>query len=371
MGETAGLIAQDPWAFGNTRTRKNEFLKKFHLKTVAAHAKFSRTVLEPAALQYVVYGLRISCDRPIPGLTPLENQEPDIQFHFVSERPLNPQENETDGEAIWYESYLRDEHDQPLLKIRKNKLNQGYRIEYSHGLAFEVDSTVSTINVSGAERISNTELSSFLLGPVLGILLRMKGLTCLHASAAVFAGRSLVFAGAEGSGKSTAAAIFARRGHAVLADDIAVLERVGGIFSVRSGCPVLNLLSDSADWLRGSERTGRTEAETEKQRIVLDGKTLRFQREGLPLGAVFILDAATDPAQPFERLSSREALVCLSAETYANRMLDTQMRAAEFQELGALVESVPVLRINTRALECGFEAFYDTVCRSTSNLGFQ
>ena len=337
---------------------------------MAAHANFSRTVLDSIAPQYGVYGLRISCDRPIPGLEPLENQEADVHFHFVSGRPRSPQKTNAD-EAIWYESYLRDEHDQPLLKIRKSQSDKGYRIEYSHGLAFEVDSALSAIAVSGAEHISNTELSSFLLGPVLGILLRMKGLTCLHASAVAFADRSLVFAGEEGSGKSTAAAIFARNGHAVLADDIAVLEQVGGIFSVRSGCPVLNLLSDSADWLRGSERIGTHEPETEKQRIVLDGKKLRFQRAGLPLGTVFVLDAATDQSRPIERLSPREALVCLSAETYANRMLDTQMRAAEFLVLGALVESIPVIRISTRAKHCGFEAFYETVCRSASRLGLR
>lgn len=338
---------------------------------MAAHANFSRAVLDPAAPQYVVYGLRISCDRPIPGLTPLENQKADIHFHFVSDQPVHPRANKRHSEALWYESYLRDEHDQPLLKIWKKKLDEGYCIEYSHGLAFEVDSTFSTVNVSGAERITSTEFSSFLLGPVLGILLRMKGLTCLHASAVAFAHRSLVFAGAEGSGKSTAAAIFGKKGHAVLADDIAVVEQLGGVFSVRSGCPILNLLSDSADWVRGSGKTGTPEAETEKQRIVLDGKGIRFQREGLPLGAVFILDAATDPPRPIERLSAQEALVCLIAETYANRMLDTQMRAAEFVALGALVKSIPVFRISTRAKDCGFEAFYETICSSASNLGFR
>ena len=338
---------------------------------MAAHAKLSRTVLDPAAPQYVVYGLRISCDRPIPGLTPLENQKADIHFHFISDPPVYPREDKRHSEALWYESYLRDENDQPLLKIWKRKLDEGYCIEYSHGLAFEVDSTLSTVNVSGAERISGTEFSSFLLGPVLGILLRMKGLTCLHASAAAFAGRSLVFAGAEGSGKSTAAAIFGKNGHAVLADDIAVVEQVDGVFSVRSGCPILNLLSDSVNWMRGSEKTGTPEAEAEKQRIVLDGKGLRFQKEDLPLGAVFILDAATDSSQPIERLSPREALVCLSAETYANRMLDSQMRAAEFVALGAVVKSIPVLRISTRAKDCGFEAFYGTVWRSASNLGLR
>lgn len=336
---------------------------------MAAHAKFSRAFLNPAAPQYLAYGLRISCDRLIPGLAPVDNQQPDIHFHFTSKPVPNPH-GEGAGEAIWYESYLRDGNAQPLLKIWKNSLENSFRIEYSHGLAFEVNSTLSVVNVSGAEQISDSEFSSFLLGPVLGILLRVKGMTCLHASAVALRDRSMVFAGVEGSGKSTAAAIFAKQGHAVLADDIAVLDCSDGVFSVRPGCPILNLLSDSANWLHGVARASTPDIEVEKQRIVLDGSDLRFQDEGLSLGAVFILDAAPDQSEPLKRLSPQEALVGLAAETYANRMLDTEMRAAEFLALGALVKSVPVFRVNTRAVECGFGAFYETVCWSASNLGF-
>ena len=340
---------------------------------MAAHAELRNVVLNPAAPQYLVYGLRVSCDRPIPGLTPIDNQKPDIHFQFLSDDGLNSQKKKSTDDPIWYESYIRDENDDPLLKIWKSNSENGFRIAYSCGLAFQVDAKFSAVTVTGAERISSAEFSSFLLGPVLGILLRMRGLTCLHASAVAFAGRSLVFAGAEGSGKSTAAAIFAKNGHAVLADDIAVLDKADGIFSIRSGCPMLNLLSDSADWLKGSKRAGTSnaEAETEKQRIVLDEKRFRFQKEGLPLGAVFVLDSATGAAGTIERLSPREALVSLTTETYANRMLDTQMRAAEFLVLGALVKLIPVLRVSTRATECGFEAFYETVCRSAGNLGFR
>ena len=336
---------------------------------MAAHAELSKVVLNPAAPQYLVYGLRISCDRPVPGLAPVDIQKPDVHFVFIPEEQADVSKNR-DELAIWYESYIRDENDQPLLKIWKKK--SGFCINYSHGLAFEVDSTLSIVNVTGAEQISSAEFASFLLGPVLGILLRMRGQTCLHASAVGFGDKSLVFAGAEGSGKSTAAAIFAKNGHPVLADDIAVLDQADGMFLVRSGHPMLNLLFDSAVWLTGSERDGFSapEIETEKQRIALDEGGLRFQKEQLPLGAVFILGAANGAPEPVERLSPREALVCLTAETYANRMLDTQMRAAEFLALGALVKLIPVLRVSTCARKCGFEAFYETVCRAASNLGF-
>jgi hypothetical protein len=46
-----------------------------------------------------------------------------------------------------------------------------------------------------------------------------------------------------------------------------------------------------------------------------------------------------------EPLESREALLSLVAETYANKILDRDLRAREFETLGRLVFSVPIRRL--------------------------
>ena len=56
------------------------------------------------------------------------------------------------------------------------------------------------------------EAATYLLGPVLGLLLRFRGVTCLHASAVAIGDSVIAFVGAEGAGKSTTAAAFARPG---------------------------------------------------------------------------------------------------------------------------------------------------------------
>jgi len=66
---------------------------------------------------------------------------------------------------------------------------------------------------------SKTQLHICL--PVLGLLLRCKGVTCLHASAVSFGEHSVAFVGPAGAGKSTTAATFARQGYGVISDDIA------------------------------------------------------------------------------------------------------------------------------------------------------
>lgn len=331
---------------------------------MAAPVKFSEFSVTPAAQRYLAYGLRISCDRAIPGPIAIRSQGEDLNIHF--DRPGRNLETRKHNQALWYESYIKDANGEPLLKIWKEKNGGSFSIEYSHGLAFHIDPTLSSVNVTGAQWINSTDFASFLLGPVLGILLRLKGLTCLHASAVAFNGKALLFAGAEGSGKSTAAAIFAKNGHGVLADDIVVLDRMDRTFSARPGYPALNLLSDSVRWLRGSD-DALPEIETEKQRVMLDENALQFQREALPLGAIFILDAA-EPAELNERLAPQKSLIALASATYANRMLDKEMRTAEFLTLGELANLVPVFRTSAHQRKAGFEAFYQTVCRAANAL---
>jgi len=60
-----------------------------------------------------------------------------------------------------------------------------------------------------------------LLGPALVLALALRGVWCLHASAAVFGGRTFVFLGESGQGKSTLAAYLSgERKWRLVADDI-------------------------------------------------------------------------------------------------------------------------------------------------------
>jgi len=243
-----------------------------------------------------------------------------------------------------------------------------YHVRYTDGVSFRLNTTRSSIEVSAARTLTDADLASYLLGPVLGIFLTLKGLTCLHASAVEIDGKAVAFAGAEGTGKSTTAAIFAERGHAVLTDDIAVVDRTANGFHVRPGYPALNLLPESVTALYGSpDALPTADPAVEKQQLLLRSETLRFQAHALPLGAIFILDIGEDGAGNFvERFSPREALIQLAANTYANRMLDAEMRAAEFQTLASVVKSVPVLKVRRRTTldRSGLERLYSTICEA-------
>lgn len=75
-----------------------------------------------------------------------------------------------------------------------------------------------------AEHADESELRTFLLGSVLGVLCHQRGLLPIHASAVRIDGRAILIAGNSGAGKSTLAAALGARGHALVADDITAFD---------------------------------------------------------------------------------------------------------------------------------------------------
>jgi hypothetical protein len=89
--------------------------------------------------------------------------------------------------------------------------------------AFRIHGT-NTIEVEPAPGASIPLLNFPLLGPVMSLLLHLRGMLVLHASAINIAGKSAVFLGAKGAGKSTTAAALVSAGHHLLTDDVLAVD---------------------------------------------------------------------------------------------------------------------------------------------------
>lgn len=221
------------------------------------------------------------------------------------------------------------------------------RITYPDGTQFWLDDRRETLWATWPETLSLEETCTYLFGPILGLLLRLRGTTCLHASAVNIEGRAVAFVGAAGTGKSTTAAAFARRGFAVLSDDIVPLVERDDLFLVLPAYSHLCLWPDSVKMLYGSPNAlPRLSPNWEKRRLPLGEKGTRFENHALPLGAIYILGNRRAISAPrVEQVCLQPALFSLVAETYANKTLDRDMRALEFAVMGRLVASVPVRRV--------------------------
>jgi len=217
------------------------------------------------------------------------------------------------------------------------------RLSYCDGTQFWVDRDGVNLWALWPDSSSLENTASYLLGPVFGVLLRLRGTICLHASAVTFKDYSIALVGSEGAGKSTTAAAFVRRGHPAISDDIVALAERGD-FQVMPAYPHLALWPDSANLLYSPpDVLPRISSDSQKRRLVLGNQANRFEERSLPLGAIYILGNRRAGSAPFvETISEREAMIHLVVNSYATNILDSAMRTHEFNVFSRLVSSVPV-----------------------------
>jgi hypothetical protein len=301
------------------------------------------------AFTHIVFGLKIQSNLPVPGLASLgsSSEAVDVEFH-LGVSPDSKREIAVDSEDLTYTSSYTDESGNPALQIWKTADGGFLRLAYYDGVQFWLEREGKSLWAVWPAALTLEDTASYLLGPVLGLLLRLRGVTCLHASAVSIENRSVAFVGSEGAGKSTTAAAFARQGHAVISDDVVALVESGRSFHVMPAYPHLCLWQDSVEMLFGSsEALPRFSTGWEKRRLALGDQGTRFEKRSLALGASYLLgDHRPDQAPFLEGVRPQAGLLSLVADTFANKILDREMRAREFAVLGRLVTTVPIRRIH-------------------------
>jgi hypothetical protein len=297
---------------------------------------------------YQVYGLSLCADRAIPGLACRPAKAANSWFIRVGALPDETDDSEATEPDCLYVSSRRSEAGAPSWKIWRQAENNFLRFRFYDGTDFVIDHLGKNIWASWPESLTVEDTATYLLGPVLGFVLRLTGTICLHASAVAIGARAVAFAGPPGAGKSTAAAAFAKLGLAVLSDDIVALSEHAGYYWVEPGYPRVNLWPDSAGALFGAD--GALPLVTpnwDKSYLDLNADGRRFQAEPLPLAALYFLAPRTSGAGAplIDGLPASRALIELVGNSYANHLLDKQRRAQEFKRLGRLARTVTPRRL--------------------------
>jgi hypothetical protein len=301
------------------------------------------------SFNYSVFWLFLHSNLSIPGLDPrgAPVDVPDVEVHLGISPPAHF-EIPAERRVLTFVSAALDHSGEPALRIWQVADGACLYLAYCDGMEFWLDREGRSVWARWPATSSLEDAASILLGPALGLLLRLRGVTCLHASAVAFDDRAVAFVGDEGAGKSTTAAAFARRGHAVLSDDVVAIVERAGAFDVLPAYPYLSLWPDSVEILYGPEKTlPAFSANWDKRVLSLTEDHLRFEEKSLPLGAIFLLgEKSSDGAAPFlETPRAQECLVELVANSYATGMLDKEMRSQEFRLLGRMLANVPVRRV--------------------------
>jgi hypothetical protein len=280
-------------------------------------------------------------------------------------------ESSSNTRKLRYSSSPSDQTGEPDLQIWDVDNGEFLRVLYGDGVEFWLDRNLTTLWAHWPTGSSLQDTLSYLVGPILGLLLRLRGIVCLHASSVSINDRAAVFLGSEGAGKSTTAAALAQRGYAVLSDDIVALAEGRHGFQTLPAYPRVNLWPDSVSLLYGSpDALPAVSLGWDKRCLNLgEAEGTKFEERPLPLGAIYVLgESAGGPEKGVEIVSQKTALMMLVGNTYATNFLDAEQRAKEFAVLSRVVATVPVRKIVRGRSFAEVEAFCAAIQRDFAGI---
>jgi hypothetical protein len=185
-----------------------------------------------------------------------------------------------------------------------------------------------------------------LLGRVFAVALHQQRVVTLHGSAVDLGGQAIAFLAPKYHGKSTTAAALVDSGATLLADDI-VAVTTEGVPRVLPSVPTVQLWDDSAA-LVAQGAVALADRVTARKVQVRWRESYQTAADSAPLAAIYLLapvqpDGSQEPRR--ERVPDVLATVALLGQTKIGTLLGVENRARLLGQLGALVEQVPIFRL--------------------------
>ena len=244
--------------------------------------------------------------------------------------------------------------------VRVSRSPEGFHFQYADRTCIWIHASGTDVWCTWPASASLEDTCTYLSGPILSLLLRIRGALALHASAVQIGRGAVGFVGAHGAGKSTLAAALGAAGCRVITDDVLHLRAEGGRWMAEPFASMLRLWPDGAQLAlgAGAELPAIT-AGWDKRALHLGGAVPAASRP-LPLTALAWL-APRGSAAAIEPLSAGTALVHLAANSSAAHLLDSASRAVEFSALSSLVRCVPCAAITAPGDPAAFPHFITRV----------
>ena len=299
---------------------------------------------------FSIYGLRIRANRCIPGLTAAPDTDPpDVEIDFGASLPCSKAGME--ARHLQFDSGDGKSHLPPSVRVWRFEESGAYHFIYRDGIEFMIDDSGGKISAACNGSATLEDAVSYLVGVILGFVLRLKGRAALHASVVDIEGRAVVLLGDAGSGKSTTAAAFAMLGHGVLADDVCAPVEHAGRFWVEPAYPGIRLWPDAVNAIFGArDALPRISPAWDKRLLDLSRGAYQFRSNRLPVGAFYLLRpvSGVEEAMPIKRLRGPELLMKLVAMSYPHYLLDKRMKATQFGLLSRLAAAAPGVSLSIR-----------------------
>ncbi len=240
----------------------------------------------------------------------------------------------------------------PLLEIWKRHSKNDYRLLFDSRVEFTLRQSGRHITVGRKAAATMDDVVAYLLGPVMGAVLRLQGFVCLHASAVVIDGRAIALMAPPGHGKSTLAAAFAKMGHPVLTDDILAIRKGKKRIEVQPAYPQIRLRPEAVKSLFGRcdalPRLSPKNPKLEKHILDLAASDLRFADKPAELSAIYTGRENKHAASThIKSLRGIPRFLTICGNTYLTPVMDEQTHRIHFEVLDRITETVPVRSIET------------------------
>ncbi|MGH7914430.1 MAG: hypothetical protein ACREPW_07250 [Candidatus Binataceae bacterium] len=229
----------------------------------------------------------------------------------------------------------------------------GFLLRYVGLADFIVNLRGTEIVLAHAETVSSRDtLGHLLLDQALPMVLGLRGIPTLHASAVVTSRGVCGFLGPSGAGKSTLAASFSTAGYPALGDDCLAIKEDRGFFAIPA-YPGLRLWTDSALSLKTDWSSAPAVAHyTRKRRILNTPAVESFPARLEPLTAIYCLareasgnglSEASVPA--VESLRPNEAFLQLLSASFMLDITNRSVLTRNLRFIERLLNAVPVRRL--------------------------
>lgn len=269
--------------------------------------------------RYKAYGLVLSSPVDLPELLPTE-EPPDVSIRFSSFQEESPC---VDAGGFCVDAQIPGE--------LRFQVRQGREIV-----------------LEKLGDISAEQLRAYLLGVIMAVLLRQRGLLTIHASALARDGRAIGFVGDSGWGKSTLAGYFVREGgFKLLNDDVMAVDVRTEPVQLLPGFAQIKFRPDAEAWL--GSRYGEMPHLHGNSYKRVDVQHGVLAEEAVPLERLYLLEPVAREASRVTEVSSRNALLEIIAHTrVTNVMFSPKVMAEHFKQCEALLRGVAIKRLERK-----------------------
>lgn len=315
-----------------------------------------------------LYGLAVSSPVPLPAWPLVTGARVDVVVRFGAlPEGADTWDDGRDAARIFSSDVAAGEA--PSLVVHRFEHARFLRLAYAEGIRFHVALDGSEVWADWDAPLTEADAVTFLLGPVMGVVLRQRGVLVLHASAIAIDGRAWGFVGPGGAGKSTLAAAFASRGVPVLTEDVLALRPdVAGHWCAAPGYGEIRLWDESVALVAEDPATLPPLTPTWPKRCLdLRAHAMPFARGAVPLGGLFVLQALQEESERPEcvPIAAGEGLLDLVGNAYVSYVASAAGQGSDLVALAAIVRRVPLWRLQSGA---GREGIDRTIVRITAVL---